>query len=457
MIYLSFFFTLIFVLYLSLQLTYIYSSFKVTQSANHIIDEKKISVLIPAYNEVLVLVQCLESWQRLDYQNKEAIFINDGSTDNTMHVLHELLELSPVIKETTSNNSSIEVSTLYQSIKFPQIFVVDQPNRGKSAALNTGISLATGEIIITLDADSILETDSLTKINESFANPKVIAAGGMVQVGQLINRRGDNIYGKNWIIKYQLSGYLSSFYVRKVTQAKLNVLGVVSGAFGAFRTTILKQIGGYKETLGEDMEITFRLQKFIHERKLEEKLIFIPEAVCYTEVPEDFKSLLHQRIRWQKGFLDCINLHKKEFFTKLSKRFSFFLLFESIVLSTLGITTLLLLPLSIYLGNVSLFTIILLATAWSSEFILRLVAFQRAGHYEYTFSAKQWFKIVLFTIWESVTYRLLDTFFFFYGTLLYFFGNNSKWHKLERSGSVQIVPMQEKNLQYNSASFTNRV
>ena len=415
-------------------------------------EEKKISVLIPAYNEALVLMECFESWQRLNYQNKEAIFINDGSTDKTMQVLHELLELSLVIKEITPTNSSYEHPTLFQSIKYPQIFVIDQPNRGKAAALNTGISLASGEIIITLDADSILEEDSLTKINVSFADPKVIAAGGMVQVGQLINKRGYNNYGKNWIIKYQLSSYLSSFYVRKVTQAKLNVLGVVSGAFGAFRTTILKQIGGYKETLGEDMEITFRLQKFIHERKLGEKLIFIPEAVCYTEVPEGFHSLLHQRVRWQKGFLDCMNLYKRDFFTKLSKKFSLFLLFESIVLSSLGITTLLLLPLAIYLHNISLFTILLLATAWCSEFILRLVAFQRAGHYGYTFSFKQWFKIILFTIWESVTYRLLDTFFFFYGTLLYFFGNKSNWHKLERSGSVQIVPVPE-----NSAPFTNRV
>ena len=232
------------------------------------------------------------------------------------------------------------------------------------------------------------------------------------------------------------------FYVRKVTHAKLNVLGVVSGAFGAFRLSILQQIGGYKDTLGEDMEITFRLQKFIHERKSGDKLIFIPEAVCYTEVPEDFKSLLHQRVRWQKGFLDCINLYKKEFFTKLSIKFSFFLLFESIVLSGLGITTLFILPISIYLDNISLFTILLLFTAWSSEFIIRLVAVQRAGHFGYTFSPKQWLKIILFTIWESITYRLLDTFFFFYGSILYIFGSRTNWQKLQRSGSVIYTEME---------------
>lgn len=436
MSYWFFVFTTVFILYLFLQIKYIYSSLKATKTPHVSSNEKKISVLIPAFNEELVLLQCIESWQRLSYENKEAIFINDGSTDNTMSVLHDLLDLSIVEKEIALDNSPTKILGLFQSMKYPQVYVVDQLNGGKSAALNTGISIATGELVITLDADSILESDSLSMINESFADPKVIAAGGMVQVGQLISKKGNVFYGKNWLIKYQLSSYLSSFYVRKVTQAKLNVLGVVSGAFGAFRLSILQQIGGYKETLGEDMEITFRLQKFIHERKLGEKMIFVPEAVCYTEVPEDFKSLLHQRVRWQKGFLDCINLYKKEFFVKLSKRFSFFLLFESIVLSILGITTLFILPVSILLGNISAGTLFLFLTAWSSEFILRLVAVQRAGHFGYTFSLKQWPQIVLFTIWESVTYRLLDTFFFLYGTVLYIFGSRHNWHKLQRSGSV---------------------
>ncbi len=264
----------------------------------------------------------------------------------------------------------------------------------------------------------------------------------MVHVGQLINRRGSAVYGQNMLIRYQLSGYLSSFYVRKATQSKLNVLGVVSGAFGAFRRDVLVKIGGYKQTLGEDMEITFRLQKYIKERKLGEKLIFVPEAVCYTEVPETFKALLHQRIRWQKGFLDCINLYKKDFFMSLSKRFSIFLLFESLMLGTLGTLALIVLPVTLLLGNVSNFTFLLIATAWSSEFILRLIAVQRAGHFGYVFSLKCWFKIVIFTIWESFTFRLLDTFFFLYGTILYVVGSRSNWNKLQRSGSVIYTEFQ---------------
>ncbi|MEK3953116.1 glycosyltransferase [Psychrobacillus sp. FSL K6-1464] len=100
-------------------------------------------MLIPAFNEGLVLLQCLESWQRLNYDNKEAIFINDGSTDNTMNVLHELLDLLKVEKEITLDNSSINFSRLFQSKNFPQIYVIDQLNGGKSAALNAGISIAT--------------------------------------------------------------------------------------------------------------------------------------------------------------------------------------------------------------------------------------------------------------------------------------------------------------------------
>ncbi|MEK4523133.1 glycosyltransferase family 2 protein [Psychrobacillus sp. FSL W7-1493] len=429
---------IIFILYLLLQLKYIYSSLNTTKTKLLILPEKKISVLIPAYNEELVLKQCLDSWFRLDYTNKEAIFINDGSTDATLHVLQEMLDLEVTPRDSTVPLNPRGIKNVYLSKKYPDILVVDQYNGGKSAALNTGISIATGEIVITLDADSILEKNSLNKINEAFVDSKVIAGGGMVHVGQQINKQGLIHYTKNWIIKYQVSGYLSSFYVRKVTQAKLNVLNVVSGAFGAFRRDVLQQIGGYRDTLGEDMEITFRLQKYMHNRNLGEKMIFIPEAVCYTEVPENFASLMHQRIRWQKGFIDCINLYKKDFFINLGKKFSSFLLFESITLSIVGTVALVIFPISIILGNVSGITFLLMAIAWFSEFILRLVAVQRAGYYGYKFSILHWLRIILFTMWESITYRFLDTFFFTYGTILYFFGSRTNWNKLTRSGAVHF-------------------
>lgn len=112
------------------------------------------------------------------------------------------------------------------------------------------------------------------------------------------------------------------------------------------------------------------------------------------------------------------------------------------MLGTLGTLALLILPISLLLDNVSNITILLIATAWSSEFILRLVAVQRAGHFGYVFSVKCWFKIVLFTAWESVTFRLLDTFFFFYGTVLYVVGSRSNWNKLQRSGSVIYTELQ---------------
>lgn len=428
---------IIFTLYLTLQISYIFLSLKSNKPTTTTgVLEQKITVLIPAFNEELVLLQCLEGWKRLSYTNKEAIFINDGSTDHTMDVLHQLLDLTEFEHKLDRALPSKNIKKVFRSKTYPEIYVADQLNGGKADALNTGTSLSTGQIIITLDADSILESDSLSKVNEAFINPKVVAAGGMVHVGQIINRKGPIVYRKGLLLRYQLSAYLSSFYVRKVTQSQLNVLAVVSGAFGAFRRDILVKIGGYKHSLGEDMEITMRLQKYIKVRKLGEKLIFIPEAVCYTEVPESFHSLLQQRVRWQKGFLDCINLYKKDFFINLSKRFSFFLLFESIILSTIGNVTLFLIPIFIVMGYFTPFTIVLFIAAWSSEFILRLIAVQRAGHFGYVFSLKSWFRIIVFTAFESITFRLMDSFFYFYGTLLYLVGNKNNWNKLQRSGSV---------------------
>lgn len=425
-----------------MQIGYIIISIGSKKHVNIVAQEKKITVLIPAYNEELVLLQCIEGWKRVNYKNKEAIFINDGSTDNTMEILHKILDLIELGANHKRGIHPEHLQTIFQSKNYPEIYVIDQLNGGKSVALNTGISLAAGELIITLDADSILESDSLSKINEAFVDPLVVAAGGMVHVGQLINRRGSILYGKNMLLRYQLSAYLSSFYVRKVTHSKFNVLGVVSGAFGAFRRDILVEIGGYKQTLGEDMEITLRLQKYIQKRKLGEKLIFVPEAVCYTEVPENFRSLLNQRIRWQKGFLDCINLYRKEFFNGFSKRFSFFILFESVTLGVIGTVALMVLPIAILLDHLTPLTVLLMAIAWSSEFFLRLVAVQRAGYFGHVFTIKSWLAIFLFTAWESISYRLLDSFFFFYGTMHYFLGNQHNWNKLQRSGSVIYPELQ---------------
>ena len=118
--------TIIFMLYLLLQLKYIYSSLNTSKTKLLILPEKKISVLIPAYNEELVLKQCLDSWFRLDYTNKEAIFINDGSTDSTLNVLQELLDLEETALESTDLLQPEKIKAMYQSKRYPEIFVVDQ-------------------------------------------------------------------------------------------------------------------------------------------------------------------------------------------------------------------------------------------------------------------------------------------------------------------------------------------
>ncbi|WP_162920124.1 glycosyltransferase family 2 protein [Paenisporosarcina cavernae] len=400
--------------------------------------ERKISVLIPAYNEELVLEKCLHGWKNILYHNKEAIIISDGSTDNTVQILNDLLDLTLEAPSTESPAVFYGLKCCYRSRLYPEILVVDQVNAGKAAALNRGIALASGEIIVTLDADSILEQDSLLKVNQAFENRKVLALGGMVHVGQVIHAKGTSEYPTNNLLRYQLSGYLSSFYIRKRLQSSWNVIGVVSGAFGAFRKTVLQEIGGFVDTIGEDMEITFRLQHYIHNRNQNERLAFLPTAVCYTEVPEQFSSLFHQRIRWQKGFLDCLNRYKLCFFHKLSFRFSLFLLSESLLFSLVGVSAFLLLPYKLLTDTLTPGLIALLLLVALSEILIRVAGYIQALKLGFTFSKRSWVQIIFFTLVETVTYRLLDTFFFLIGTVLYFTGNRHKWNKLERSGSVVV-------------------
>lgn len=407
------------------------------KKVNRNLIQEKISILIPAYNEVAVVENCLISMLALEYDNYEAIFINDGSSDDTLEVLKTILNAEIVSVESQGDLIYAPVRAVYQSRKYPNVIVVDKVNGGKADSLNAGISFATGDVIITLDADSVLKSDSLLYVNEAFLDKDVIAAGGMIHVGQMFDDKGNIQFKGKGLLKYQLSDYLNSFYLRKTSQASLNVLSVVSGAFGAFRKQMLFDINGYKKTLGEDMEITLNIQKCIKTIYPDSKLIFMPDAVCYTEVPENYRDSIKQKTRWQKGFIDCVLKYKFNFFRKFSVKFSIFLLWDSLMHGLVGMTSVFLLPIIIILHRYDEILLMLYALSVLSQISTRLISYVIAQRYGYVFSGKQYVVIFFFSIYETYTYRLLDPLIFGYGILSYFLSKDKhNWNKMERLGTV---------------------
>lgn len=430
----------LFGIFFSLQVMYLVLALKLSKSDNQELadmPQQKMTILVPAYNEEKVLKSCLVGFRNLTYRNYELIIINDGSTDNSVKLLIELLNLREYELPAMKKLEYEAIKMTYRSTLFPNIYVIDKENGGKADSLNAGADYSTGEIVITLDADSILEKDSLTYISEAMQDPSVIAGGGMVHVGQMCHNGQPDFKGSG-LVKYQLSEYMLSFYVKRLVQSKLGLMSVVSGAFGAFRSYALFEVGGYKKTVGEDMEITFNFQKLIHQKYKNSKMIFIPRAQCYTEVPSDFQNLSKQRVRWQKGFLDTLRIYNKDKVRSLGMKFVLFLILDAILPGIIGIVTTFLLIFSLLIGSMETVTIVLLIMSASVQISLRIIGYQIAGRYGFCYSTINYAKIFVFSFIEYPTYRVLDAYYFLYGSLAYMFQRNHTWNKVERSGMVSI-------------------
>lgn len=399
--------------------------------------EKGFSVLVPAYNEKLVIENCLRGILEVNYKEVEFIFINDGSTDETLNTLAQHLSLVKMPKQKLGVTHYQKVKAIYQSTIYPEIWVIDKENGGKADALNTGIDFAKNEIIITLDADSILEVNALNEMNKTFMDNSVVAAGGLVNVVQGFNHNGKDLapcFRIPGLIRFQVVRYLTGFYMNKTTQSKLGALTVIAGAFGAFRKSVLIQTKGYRKTVGEDMDITLRIQELIGTVLKGKRIVFVPEAICYTECPPSLKSLYKQRIRWQKAFIDCILTYRNAYFRKMNVKVSLFLLVDSLILGTFSAYSVLMIPIILLLTLSHIKLLLFLFTiSFSLAIILNIATLIVSSRFGHAYNFKNLFSIILFLPIEVLVFRMTEVIFVTFGTILYFF-NKDGWSRSDRVG-----------------------
>ena len=399
--------------------------------------EDGISILIPAYNEEAIIKNCIQAILHVDYKKYEAYIINDGSTDHTMELLISLLDLKKVEKEKAGRISHEPVKGIYQSTIYPSIYIIDKENGGKADSLNAGIEFAQYETIITLDAYSGLYVKSLQIINAAFKDQNVIAAGGMVHIGQAFYGDYTNPmprFNMSHLLRFQFLQYLVNFYLYKITQAKFKALAIISGAFGVFKRDALFEVGGYRITVGEDMDITMRIQRLIKTKYPTKKILFIPEAVCFTEGPETFRDLFKQRIRWQKAFIDCIIIYGRSLLTKFGFSISLFLIVDALMLGTLTAFPTLIIPFAMLIkGEGAILALVLFVFSFSLGIFQSLVAMIITNRFGYVFSWVDKIRIAFFIPFEIVTYRFLGVLFNTFGTIGYFINKNS-WNKVKRVG-----------------------
>jgi cellulose synthase/poly-beta-1,6-N-acetylglucosamine synthase-like glycosyltransferase len=188
-----------------------------------------------------------------------------------------------------------------------------EPAGSKADAVNAGLNAATSPYVCVVDGDSVLERDALLRIMVPIlADPEhVVAAGGIVRVLNGCEIEAGRVrrvrLAKKSIEVIQVVEYLRAFLIGREAWARGNMLMIVSGAFGVFRTDLVRAVGGYRPAaIGEDFDLVARLHRRLLEKDADYRIEFVPDPVCWTEVPSDIRSLARQRARWHKGLLDVL-------------------------------------------------------------------------------------------------------------------------------------------------------
>ncbi len=336
---LFFYYLLSNLIYLFLLLVAIYASVKHQRGLSSIRLERlktsplvpPISLLVPAHNEETCIAEAVHSLLQLDYPELEVIVINDGSKDRTLESLRETFQLLETDMLYIPEVVSKPVRGVYMSQIEPRLVVVDkEPGGSKADAVNAGLNIASSPYVCVVDGDSILERDALLRIMlPILSDPKhVVAAGGIVRAlnGSVIEngRMKEVRLPKGAFEVIQVVEYLRAFLIGREGWGYFNMLMIISGAFGIFRRDLLRAIGGYRPSaIGEDIDVVMRLHRHMREKKADYRFAFVPDPVCWTEVPADFRSLARQRARWQKGLLDVLWPNRDMLFRPLYGRLGF--------------------------------------------------------------------------------------------------------------------------------------
>lgn len=291
-----------------------------------------ISIMVPAYNEELNIVESIRSLLSLKYPEFEVIVVNDGSKDKTLDVIIKAFDLQRVDYNVTEIIHTRLVKAVYKNKFYSNLTLVDKDNGGKADALNVGINFSKYDYVCGIDADSLIESDGLLKMMSSVLDHDeiILALGGSIVPanGATVNHGLVEKYElpKNNLSRLQTIEYLRAFNTGRLAFSRLKCFLIVSGAFGLFEKRILKDIGGYlsassfkKNTVGEDMELVVRITKQAAQSSLNYRVEYIPMARCYTEVPEKFKVLKSQRNRWQRGLIETLSYHRNMIFNPLYK------------------------------------------------------------------------------------------------------------------------------------------
>ncbi len=393
--------------------------FVTLEQAEHI---PPITIIVPAYNESLTIAESVRGFLHMEYPQYEVIVVNDGSKDDTLEVLKAEFRLVPVGQVYARRLDTKPVRQVYHSLSHPDLVVIDKENGGKADAINTGINVCRYPLFCVVDADTIIDERALMDVVYPFVeNPQeVVAVGGTVRIvnGSTIERgrvTRVQLPSNGWA-RMQVLEYLRAFLVGRTAWSAMNGLLIIAGAFGVFKTSAVREVGGYAVgTVGEDMELTVRLQRYRYEHGKKWSILYEPDAFCWTQAPEDRVTLYKQRNRWHRGLAESLWRHKRMFGNPkygivgmLSMPYFVFIEWLGPLIELLGLITV---PLSYAFGYLDLWIAAAFFTAslaYSQIVSVGALLIEERRYRTYT-SVKELAVLMLYSAAETFFYRPLNT------------------------------------------------
>jgi len=277
---------------------------------------KPVSILVPAHNEEKGIEASVRSLLDLAYPQFEVIVTADGPTDRTVEVLIEAFHLVEVPREARVVVETAEVKRILRSTRHPNLWLVDKENGGKADAINAAFNLARHPVVCSIDADSILDGAALARATRLFAEDETVVAvggtiralnGAVLEAGKVRSIRAP----KTWVERIQVLEYARAFFTARAAWSRVGALTIISGAFGIFRRSAIEEVGGWwTGTVADDMEVVFRLHRFMRDERRPYRIVATPDPICWTEVPSSLRALRRQRNGWHRGLLEVLWRHR---------------------------------------------------------------------------------------------------------------------------------------------------
>ncbi|MDP3312697.1 glycosyltransferase family 2 protein [Lutibacter sp.] len=410
-----------------------------------------ISIIAPAYNESLNIVENVRSLLSSHYVNYDVIIVNDGSKDDSLELLINAYDL---VKVNYLVNKQIPTKPLRAGVfkstnpAFEKLTVIDKENGGKADALNFGLNVSSNQYVACIDVDCLLLEDSLQKMIKPFleaTDHKVIATGGVIRIANSCTIKDGKLLDvnmpKKMIERAQILEYLRSFLLGRMAWSRLNGLLVISGAFGLFDKKIAIEVGGYDtKTVGEDMELIVRMRRVMEEQKVKYRVAYIPDPLCWTEAPDNYRIFISQRNRWTRGTIETLKMHKKIGFNPkygalglLS--YPYWLIFERLapIFEVVGIiyfTVLMMLNYVRWDFSLAFFSLAYLFTLLLS---IAAIYSEELTYHQYKKKGTG-FKLLLTAILEPIVLHPFVLYAAVRGNYDYYFNKKKKWGVMQRKG-----------------------